>query len=235
MIELLESRRMFAVSVVEGFPGFFEITGEDVDDVILISIDQAARTFTVDGATYGAGKASYLTIYALAGNDTVNVSGSGTGPIGASVLAGDGDDSVMLDNVSGAAWGGAGNDVLDFSESFRAEAYGEDGNDRVILRGACIDSRVHGGDGNDMLLGSACTAPVFLFGESGNDRLYGSAYGDILDGGAGRDTMFGLGGDDQLYARDGETDWVLGGDGTDTAICDEGETSTGGTEFPITG
>jgi Ca2+-binding RTX toxin-like protein len=234
VIELLESRRLFAVSVSEGFPGFFEVTGEDVDDVIVVSINQSARTFTVDGKTYGGGKASYITIYALGGNDTVTVSGTGDGPVGASVLGGDGDDTITLDNVSGAAWGGAGNDQLDFSDSYRAEAYGEDGNDHVTLRGACVDARVHGGDGNDLLLGSACTAPVFFFGEAGNDRLFGSPYGDIIDGGAGRDIMSGLAGDDQFYARDGEPDWILGGDGNDTAICDDVETSTAGTEFPIT-
>jgi len=90
------------------------------------------------------------------------------------------------------------------------------------------------GDGNDVLLGSACTVAVVFFGEAGNDRLYGSPYGDVLDGGAGRDVMNGLGGDDQFYARDGETDWILGGDGNDTAICDDLETSTVGTEFLIT-
>jgi Ca2+-binding RTX toxin-like protein len=234
VIELLENRKLFAVSVAEGFPGFFEITGEEVDDVIVISIDQGARVFTVNGESYGGGNASYVTVYALGGNDSVTVSGSGGGPVGASVLAGDGDDTVTLDNVSGAAWGGAGDDQLDFTDSFRAEAYGEDGKDHVTLRGACVSARVHGGEGNDMLLGSTCTAPVFFFGEAGNDRLYGSPYGDVLDGGTGRDTMFGLAGDDQFYARDGDTDWILGGDGNDTAICDDVETTTAGTEFLIT-
>ena len=233
-IESLEPRRLFAVVVSQGFPGFYEVTGDDADDVIAISIDQAARTFTLDGVVYGGVNA--VNVYGNGGNDTITINGAnGRAPIGASVLAGDGDDVVTVNNVGTAVWGGAGDDRLEFTDSYRAEAYGEDGMDSITLKGSCLDAEVRGGPGNDTIVASASTVPVFLFGEAGWDRLYGSPLGDIIDGGPDRDMMFGNAGDDQFYARDGALDWIVGGDGVDTAITDDAEMSTSGTEFLISG
>src|SRR5687768_7772070 len=44
VIEPLEPRRLFAIEVSEGFPGFYEVTGDGADDVIAVVVDQSART-----------------------------------------------------------------------------------------------------------------------------------------------------------------------------------------------
>ena len=43
MIEALEARRLYTVVVTEGFPGFYEATGDESVDVVTVSIDQAAQ------------------------------------------------------------------------------------------------------------------------------------------------------------------------------------------------
>ena len=234
LIEGIEPRRHFAVVVSQGFPGFYEVTGDAADDVIAISIDQAARTFSLDGVVYGG--VSAVNVYGNGGNDTVSINGAnGLAPIGASVLGGEGNDTVTVNNVGTAVWGGPGDDTMEFNDSYRAEAYGEDGLDHITLRGNCLDAEVHGGPGNDTLVASGSAVPVFLYGDDGWDRLYGSPLGDVLDGGLDRDMMFGNGGGDQFYARDGSLDWIIGGEGIDTAVTDENEMSTSGTEVVISG
>ena len=52
LIDTLEGRRHFSVTVTEGYPGFYEIAGTDDDDVIEIAVSQNDGTFTVDGETY---------------------------------------------------------------------------------------------------------------------------------------------------------------------------------------
>ena len=231
-IETFESRRLFAVVVSQGFPGFYEVTGDAADDVITISIDQAARTFSLDGVVYGG--VSAVNVYGNGGNDTVSIDGiNGVAPIGASVLGGDGNDTITINNVGTAVWGGFGDDRLEFNDSYRAEAYGEDGLDQITLKGACLDAEVHGGPGNDTIVATGSTVPVFLYGDDGWDRLYGSPFGDVLDGGLDRDMMFGNGGNDQFYARDGSLDWIVGGDGIDTAVTDENEMTISGTEVVL--
>ena len=229
MIEVLETRRLFAVVVTEGFPGFYEATGDAADDVVGVVVDQAARTITVNGVVYG--HASFLNVYGLGGNDTINVASvGGAVPVGVGVRGGDGADAVTLSNVGGGVWGGSGNDRIELNDSFRAQAYGEDGNDMIVLRGDCADADVRGGGGNDTLNGQESTVPVVLFGDAGWDRLYGSPLADILDGGAGRDYLFGRDGNDQFYARDGDLDYVIGGNGIDTVISDASEMNTSGVE-----
>jgi hypothetical protein len=53
VIEALENRRLFAVGVSQGFPGFYEVEGDDAADEITVVVDQAARTVTVNGVAYG--------------------------------------------------------------------------------------------------------------------------------------------------------------------------------------
>ena len=221
MIESLERRRLFAVTVTEGAPGFFEVTGDGADDVVTIFIDQSAGTVRVNGDTYP--NALFVNVYGNGGNDQISVSGTGGTPIGVAVQGGDGDDVLSLNGVNGAAWGGAGNDRIDVASSFRAQAYGDDGIDHIVLSGACAQADVRGGNDDDTIDAQACTVPVVLYGDAGRDRLYGSPLGDILDGGPGRDYLFGRDGDDMFYARDGDLDYVIGGGGTDTCQTDDVE------------
>jgi hypothetical protein len=61
---------------------------------------------------------------------------------------------------------------------------------------------------------------VSLTGDAGANELSGGDEADTLTGGAGSDVLFGHGGDDTLDARDGETDRVECGSGTDSALVD---------------
>jgi hypothetical protein len=94
------------------------------------------------------------------------------------------------------------------------------------------DDKLWGGDGNDELYGG--TGADVLHGEDGVDRLFGglgrdASYGgnnddlifsDTADDTAG-DNVFGGAGNDTIWTRDGDTDWVTCGDGPwDLAILD---------------
>src|SRR4051812_17153731 len=105
----LERRRLCSVTVNETFPGYYEVVGDASDDVIVISVSQDKSSFALDGTTYA--DVSYVSVYGQGGNDTIDVSASGAGAIGASIDAGEGDDSVSL-NFDGGIWAGAGNDVI---------------------------------------------------------------------------------------------------------------------------
>jgi Ca2+-binding RTX toxin-like protein len=72
--------------------------------------------------------------------------------------------------------------------------------------------QINGGSGNDILdAGPNTTAQMVLLGEAGNDTLRGGSKQDNLDGGIGNDGFF---------SKDGVTDIVTGGSGTDHAKMD---------------
>jgi Ca2+-binding RTX toxin-like protein len=215
--ECLEARRLFA-AVTEGFPGYYEITGEEGADTIAISIDQYNRSFKLDGATYGG--VEYVVIYGMGGDDTLAAFGAGDGNIGVSIVAGDGDDTCIISDMGGAIWGGAGSDRIRLTESFRGEAYGEGDADLIVLTGVCVDAVVAGGEGNDVLNALNSATGVILFGGNGNDRLYGSRWDDQFFPGPGEDFLFGAAGEDEFHANDGEPDRILGADGFDNLFCD---------------
>ena len=226
--ELLEPRRLLA-SVYQGLPGYYEVSGTDGNDSIDIVVEQGARTFTLDGVTYGG--VLHLSVFAGAGDDTVSVGGGGSrGTISAAVEGGPGRDKISL-NMNGAAWGGAGPDEISLRNAFRGEAYGGDGDDYISVAGACIDCQLEGNEGNDIIWAIDNAFGVVLYGGPGNDRLYGSYYDDIIFDGPGADWLFGLAGDDALVSRDGERDWVMGGDGYDTLWCDNAEGGVYGCEY----
>ena len=58
---------------------------------------------------------------------------------------------------------------------------------------------------------------ISLAGGDGNDRLSGGGGDDILVGGAGHNRLFGEAGNDTLYAKNGLSDVLEGGPGSDTA------------------
>ena len=231
-LESLESRRLFSVTVYESYPGFYQIEGDDSDEVISVSVSMNEETFTVDGGTYtGVG---YIFINAHGGNDSVSVTSTdGSGYIGASILAGDGSDTVSL-NFDGAIWGGRGNDQINLADSFRGEVYGEEGNDRMTIRGACVNAEIRGGDGNDYIDCSGNDYGVVVFAGTGNDTVFGSAHDDSIYAEEGHDKVSGGAGNDTIYVRDGGGDEVDGGDGYDFIYADANETNIGGAEAVYT-
>lgn len=226
--EILEPRRLHAVTVVEGYPGYFEIYGTDAPDVIAISVSAADSSFTLGGVTY-AGTA-YLSVFAYDGDDTVSIAIDGSSPIGASVVAGGGNDTVSVTG-SGAVWGDGGDDVITLVNSHRGEAYGGPGDDKITISGDCPDATIEGEQGADLINASACNYGVFAHGGQGGDTIFGSGYDDRLYGDSGNDFLVGNGGNDVFFAADAHHDRIVGGAGIDVAFIDFEESGVWSVEY----
>src|SRR5205814_9045886 len=104
---------------------------------IAITVSMADQTFTLDGTTYS--DVQYIFVQGFEGDDTITVrSVDGPGSIGASLSGDEGDDTLAI-NFDGGVWAGAGNDTLVLTDSYRGQAYGDGGNDRIFISGACVD------------------------------------------------------------------------------------------------
>jgi Ca2+-binding RTX toxin-like protein len=216
-IHLLECRRLMTATVNETYPGYFEVTGDESDDAIVISVDQGQQSFALDGVTYTG--VSYISVFGNGGNDTIKVSAASPGAIGASIDGGGGDDDLSLD-IDGGLWGGDGNDTLRLDNSFQGEVHGDAGDDRMFVGGDCFDAQLLGGDGNDLIDASANHYAVVIRGGEGDDIVYGSQYDDRIYADGGEDVLYGLGGNDTFYCRDAYSDQIFGGAGTDFAYID---------------
>src|SRR6476661_11175229 len=106
-IEQLDPRRLCSVSVAQTYPGFWEIHGDDSANRIVVTVNLDEGTFSFGGTTYGNGALEQLSIYGYGGDDYISVNASGDPSwIAASIHAGDGDDSVYVNNLAAAVWGG---------------------------------------------------------------------------------------------------------------------------------
>jgi hypothetical protein len=160
------------------------------------------------------------------GDDTVYAGG----PFQANLYGGPGDDTLisMTATSGGLAAGGPGIDTASLGSrdglpiSITLDNVANDG-----LAGAGINvlSDVENVSASSVLWPEdAKTAErygaITLTGSGGPNELVASEGNDTLTGGAGSDVLFGKGGNDTLHARDGETDRVECGSGTDTALVD---------------
>jgi Ca2+-binding RTX toxin-like protein len=216
-IERLEARRLFSVTVNETSPGYYEINGDQSDNVIVVSVSQDESSFTLDGKTYAG--VNYIYVFGQGGNDTIQVSAPAPGSIGASIDGGDGADQLSL-NFDGGVWGGAGDDVITLADSFEGNVSGDAGNDQIVVRGECVDANIDGGDGNDLIDASGNNYRVVLHGGAGDDTIYGSQYNDQIYGDEGSNDLYGLGGNDTFYCQNGSPDTVDGGAGTNFMYAD---------------
>jgi Ca2+-binding RTX toxin-like protein len=214
------------VTVIEGYPGFFEIHGGDAADTIAVEF-RPDGALVVNEAVYGV--AEYVSVFSYGGDDTVTVGRAGQF-VGASVIAGPGNDSVSV-NCAGGVWGEQGNDVLRLTNAFRGEVYGGGGDDKLYLSGESFDCRIEGGDGNDSIDAGSNNYSVFVVGGGGDDTIFGSNYDDQLHGNGGVDFLFGGGGNDHFYSVDAEQDRLVGGAGIDTAFADPSEAGVWGIEY----
>lgn len=138
------------------------------------------------------------------------------------IRAGDGDDLLFggegHDFVDGgrgadAMYGGTGNDVyfIDDLGDTVSEA-GGDGHDKVKS-----DHSHTLGDGfEELWLNNKATA-VEAIGNGADNTLVGNDHDNRVEGGDGRDTMYGRGGDDVMDGGDGD-DRIDGNDGADTLL-----------------
>jgi len=137
-------------------------------------------------------------------NDSVTVDPSIKIPV--EILAGDGQDSLVIKGTSG-------NDGIDI---YYRDLYTTAGNN--INYGHFEKLVVYGGNGHDRLeVHGDSEASLRLFGEGGNDTLIGGYGWDVLSGGSGNDELFGNEGRDLLLGGAG-LDHLDGGDGEDLLI-----------------
>ena len=140
----------------------------------------------------------------MGGNDTLDARGGND-----TLLGGIGNDVMYGDlNPSGGASGDHGNDYIDGGPG-NDSGVGEGGQDEI--RGGADDDSFDGGPGPDILKGG-----------DGQDTLHGGDGNDDIEGAAGIDNLFGDNEDDYIRAKDGLSDTVNGGAGTDTAELDLG-------------
>ena len=164
-----------------------------------------AATFTVTTAqTFGTANGfEILSVISGSGDDKI-IGGAGNDTINAglgrdTLTGGAGDDHLFVGNLdifSGndagdQAYGGDGNDFIQFGIGGNNTGYGGAGNDNLSLRfdfsAITQVNHLYGGDGNDSL--SAGTGLGHLFGGAGNDVLGGQTGIAEAHGGAGNDLI----------------------------------------------
>ena len=125
--------------------------------------------------------------------------------------------------------GGPGADYLDGGPGFDYADYSGSGRGVRVSLSAGAGSGSGGAAEGDVLVGvegifgssfddilTGGRGAQTFFGMDGNDTLYGGAAADVLDGGAGDDLLYGEGGDDLLQGGPG-ANRIDGGDGFDMA------------------
>jgi len=187
---------------INAYGGDDELRGDAGDDLL----DGGDGADVIDG---GAGE-DRLTF----ANATLAVAldlDLGVGTIGDA----EGDSYISIENVTGSDFGdlirgddniniidgASGNDLLN----------GLGGDD--TLNGNLGNDQIFGGDGNDIITGHEGNDG--LVGDDGDDILYGNEGDDIIFGGSGQDSLFGGEGDDTLQAIQ-DLDILDGGAGFDT-------------------
>ena len=161
------------INTIDGGAGFNTIQVDGTNGPDTISVTQGAGTvdLTVNGvtSTNTVSNIQLINVAALAGNDTVTLSGSGT--INTNVYAGDGNDNVNATGLTASVslYGGSGTDSLT----------GGSGND--FLDGGDGSNQMTGGLGNDELSG----------GSGGDLFIYNAGDGvDFMDGGGGVNNLY---------------------------------------------
>lgn len=218
--ETLERRRLLSVSVIQGFPGYYEIRGDEGPNAISIAISDTDGSFSLDGVTFGG--VSHVSVFGYAGDDSISVAADRASPISISVNAGPGADNVAVTG-NGSIWGDSGNDTLRLTDSFRGQLFGGPGDDRLTVTGDCANPEIDGESGSDYIDASSNNGPVFARGGSGNDTVFGSNFDDLIYGDEGNDLLIGAGGHDMFYGGDGAYDRIIGGGGIDTAQVDQND------------
>jgi len=177
----------------------------------------------------GAGEAGNDSFNGNIGNDTVvGVNDSLFGAVGDDTLVGEaGNDSLSGDAGADSVANGAGNDT----------AVGGDGNDQMGVLGdvgtAFGDDSYSGLAGNDTVYGGSGADTIFGGFETAsssteqNDLLNGGAGADSINGQQGNDSVFGGAGNDAIYGgQGGDTLW--GGSENDFMSGDLGQDSIRG-------
>ncbi len=192
---------------------------------ITVSLGDANNSVDLTGLTPAVfSTLTAITVTTGEGDDRV------TGPanFGISVIAGEGNDTIvggsLADRINGgdgsdSITGGAGADTL-LGLGGADTIFGQDGGDS--LDGGSGADLLDAGSGNDVVIGGSENDTLdggdgddILQADAGNDRVFGQAGSDVVTGGSGRDTIDGGSGNDDLTG-DSDDDSILGQTGDDT-------------------
>ena len=188
------------------------ISTGDGDDAVTIS---GAIPSWIDGGSGNdrlAGGSSKDWLFGNSGDDQLD-GGAGTD----SISGGDGVDTVDYSTRSTGL-------TVTLDDRPGDGAAGEYDNVRTSVE------NVLGGSGNDSITGSA--ASNALTGGPGDDTLTGAGGDDTIEGGTGADSIDGGDGSDTLRARDGFSDHVSCGAGTDSVDADAVDVLASDCEVP---
>jgi len=134
---------------------------------------------------------------------------SGTGTLTNLIYGLDGNDTIAGGTGNDLLYGGSGADSL-YGAAGMDELYGGDGSDTLL-----------GGDGNDILVDDFDAMNDLLDGGAGNDTIMAEGTGsDTLLGGLGNDVIADVEGFPEVYALGLENSVVDGGAGNDTIYVD---------------
>jgi Ca2+-binding RTX toxin-like protein len=202
--------------VICGLGGRDMLRGGGGDDVIYgDSGDDRIDGGPGDDQIFG-GRGNDDALYGRAGNDLILGEGGRdgiAGGVGNDVLdGGDGKDLIYGDEQEGCD-GALSDPGLDDDDIL-----GGGGNDRI--RGCQGFDKIHGDAGDDEIDGN--TGNDVLLGDAGSDKLRGQGGSDTLTGGPRKDVLLGGQANDVTLARDGVSDEIGGGPGSnDQAQVDE--------------
>ena len=145
-----------------------------------------------------------------------------------SLEGGTGQDVINGGAGADAIQGGAGNDTITGGPGADVIHGGAD--DDTINSGAGITTatdQLYGDEGNDIIKASTGDTGALLDGGTGKDQLYGSGAANVMNGGDGNDYLSGGGGPDTMHGNAGD-DQLKGGTAATQMSGDDGNDSLQG-------
>src|SRR5262245_25865467 len=217
--EPLETRTFMTASLVNGV---LTITGSDFDDVIAISQDKTRVRVNEDGqvSAFTASRVKRVVVNALGGGDKIFGRPNLSKPMTAD--GGAGRDTLVGGSANDRLYGGAGDDYLDGAKGADLMSGGDDV-DHADYSTRSADLRISlddvDDDGENGERDNVLSDVESLRTGKGNDRVIGSNTDNVLFTNEGSDTIYGMGGNDNISTgdtpADNALDRIYGGDGDD--------------------
>ena len=221
-VDFSQSTLTIGGGTITGFEKVDWVEGSDFGDTI---------SFGTGGGT-GRGTQNVI----AGGGDDIVTAGRDT----RSIWGGDGNDILNAEASVSLAFidGGAGNDIIrDALTGSGVELHGGDGDDTIYARDSA-----YGDAGNDLIIlsGASAGAGRIADGGDGDDELRASTFGNRMAGGNGADRLIGNNGADWLYSAglnlatgvatdmDAVRDLITAGGGNDNVAIGIGDDADGG-------
>jgi Ca2+-binding RTX toxin-like protein len=245
--ETLETRRMFAVTTWTSGSALI-VDGDAADNQIFVYKNPTTDRLNVYDTgvpgwslvgSWPSRSVTEIEVRGYAGNDRLEIDNNAYRNItqSATLLGGNGNDTLRGGLASNHLSGGAGYDTVDYTGRTENLSLSIDGvaNDGAAGEHDYIRSDVEhvlGGEGDDTITGS--NFADVLEGNGGNDRIFARGGADWVLGGDGNDLLYGDGGSDIVAGGNGDdlvsghrthldrwddaTDHLIGGAGRDVLI-----------------